>query len=165
MVIFIADVDYDNMKLVQNEMTPILLIIFIILASVIGLNFFIGLMSNVLSDGAYNQVESMKSIEILGFILQHEWRLSTKKRQEHLNRIKDEFSPMILTDQTFGAIDENNKRTDGSENNSEKQTTDADVEEKFVTQAMLEEIKKLSKNIKDMRDEFNEFKMMNNKVK
>ena len=36
--------------------------------------------------------------ELLGYVLQHEWRLSKEKRQEHLNIIKSKCSPKTLNE-------------------------------------------------------------------
>ena len=55
-------------------------------------------MSNVLSDGAFAQVESQKYMELLGDVMQQEWRLSKSKRQLHLNRIRHCYSPKVLKD-------------------------------------------------------------------
>jgi ankyrin repeat protein len=95
-MIFSNFTDFNDMKALYNEFSPIIISIFLILTNIIGLNFFIGLMSNVLSGGAYKSVESHRSMELLGYVLQHEWRLSSKKRQEHLNKIKNECSPKVL---------------------------------------------------------------------
>ena len=61
-LIFAILTDFDDMKKVQNEMAPILVAIFIILNGVIGLNFFIGLMANVLSGGDTKNIEAHKSM-------------------------------------------------------------------------------------------------------
>ena len=90
--------DFGNMKLLQNEFTPIVIALHIAFSSFVGLNFFIGLMSNVLSDGAFAQVESQKYMELLGDVMQQEWRLSKSKRQLHLNRIRHCYSPKVLKD-------------------------------------------------------------------
>jgi hypothetical protein len=68
-MIFVNLTDFDTMKKVQNEMAPILIAIFVILNGVIGLNFFIGLMSGVLSGGAHT--EAHKSMVNYFFYLIH----------------------------------------------------------------------------------------------
>ena len=90
--------DFGNMKLLQNEFTPIVIALHIAFSSFIGLNFFIGIVSNVLSDDAFAKVESQKYMAILGNLLQHEWRLSKISRHRHLKRIRDEFSPKVRKD-------------------------------------------------------------------
>ena len=110
-MIVVDNYDFDAMKLVQNELTPILCAIFVLLSSVIGLNFFIGLMSNVLSEQAYNMVESHKSMELLGYILQLEWRMNKKRRHKHLNKIKKECSPKILIEKSYRSFMQQNSNS------------------------------------------------------
>lgn len=71
--IVVDNYDFDNMKLVQDVLAPIICALFLILSAIIGINFFIGLMSNVLSEGAFNSVEAHKSMELLGYVLQQVW--------------------------------------------------------------------------------------------
>ena len=61
-LIFINLTDFTNMKKVQSEMAPILVTVFVIFNSVIGLNFFIGLMANVLGGGDKENIEAHKSM-------------------------------------------------------------------------------------------------------
>ena len=113
-IIVVDNYDFDNMKLVHSVMSPIICSIYLILSSIIGVNFFIGLMSNVLSDGAFNQVESHKSMELLGYVLQKEWRLSIKQRQSHLDMIRKECSPKVLTNDEVVSADQNKSTTSSS---------------------------------------------------
>ena len=42
--------------------------------------------------------------ELLGYVLQHEWRLSKERRQGHLNTIKSKCSPKILYENDYFKI-------------------------------------------------------------
>ena len=66
-------------------------------------------MSNVLSGGAFFDVESHKAMELLGYVLQHEWRLDIDRRQKHLEYIKNECSPTILKQKDVILINKDEK--------------------------------------------------------
>ena len=173
-LIVVDNYDFDAMKRVQNEMAPILCSTFIILSSIIALNFFIGLMSNVLSDTAYNSVESHKSMELLGYVLQLEWRLSRQRRQKHLDRVRSECSPKVLSDKdtskfnkimskkrsmlnskesasSFGS-DSSNTDTNRSANNSSSTSNNSTNMDKNDVNRLLEEIGNFRAELKSMKN-------------
>ena len=53
-------------------------------------------MSNVLSDGAYKLVEAQRSMELLGYVLKNEWKLSKSRREKHLDHIRQQCSPKVF---------------------------------------------------------------------
>ena len=95
-MIIVVSSDYDEMKQIHGEFTPFICAIFIIISSLIGIHFLISLMTNVLLVTNIETLKSQESMEFLGYVLEHEWQLSKIKRQQHLNRLKNECSPLVL---------------------------------------------------------------------
>lgn len=147
-LIFANYAEYNNMKSLYNEFSPIIISIFIIMTNTIGLNFFIGLMSNVLSSGAYKSVDSVKSMELLGYVLQHEWRLSNDKRQKHLNKIKNQCSPKILK---YNDVIVQNDSEDDSSNIDSNGDSRKD-QDKTTFYQMSQEMGELKLEIKELKE-------------
>lgn len=162
--IVVDNYDFASMKLVQNELSPILSAIFIILSSVIGLNFFIGLMSNVLSEQAYNMVDSHKSMELLGYILQIEWRMNRKRRQRHLDTIKRDFSPKVkiqksnrnIAQSNYGHLDP--KYHNHGHHLNEEGLAENGLKFQDLQVSSSESIDKINQRLDDLKHEFRELK-------
>ena len=167
-MIVVDNYDFSTMKLIQNELSPILSAVFILLSSVIGLNFFIGLMSNVLSEQAYNMVDSHKSMELLGYILQIEWRMNRKKRQRHLDKIKRECSPKIQMEKSSRKLTQsNNDHLDSKQHHHRHRHLDENSlpdhlilrnEQGPSTQTQRSDFDKVHQQMDDLKHELRELK-------
>ncbi len=142
--------DLPNMQLIQYTISPILTTMFILFSSIIALNFFIGLMSNVLSGGAFAEVESHKSLEMLGYILQCEWRLSVERRQKHLEKIKNVCSPIILKHKEVILIDKDQQQT-GPETSQTLPNEEAKLVDETVLKNILNEIREMKNETRELK--------------
>ncbi len=144
--------DLSNMQLVQSRFSQIITTLFIIFSNIIGLNFFIGLMSNVLSGGAFFDVESHKAMELLGYVLQHEWRLDVDRRQKHLEYIKNECSPTILKQKDVILIDKDEKLSKSKSNEIAIETNGKkNLNDEILLQTLLNEIKDIKNETKELK--------------
>jgi hypothetical protein len=148
--------DLSNMQLIQSRFSQIITTLFIILSNIIGLNFFIGLMSNVLSGGAFFDVESHKAMELLGYVLQHEWRLDIDRRQKHLEFIKNECSPTILKQKDVILINKDEKLSKNPKSAEISNDTNGkkNVNDEMLLQTLLNEIKDIKYETKELKKMF-----------
>jgi hypothetical protein len=156
--------DLSNMQLIQSRFSQIITTLFIIFSNIIGLNFFIGLMSNVLSGGAFFDVESHKAMELLGYVLQHEWRLDIDRRQKHLEYIKNECSPTILKQKDVILINKDEKlsKHPKSAEISNEANGKKNLNDEMLLQTLLNELKDIKYETKELKKLF---KMSNLNIK
>ncbi len=93
-------------------------------------------------------------MEVLGYVLQHEWRLSTQRRQRHLDRIKRECSPKILKKDSVIILERNKKLSESSSvslpysNDNNKKTVFSQEEYFNINKEVIE----MKNEIKELRD-------------